>query len=684
MGSSIDKFGVELPKKIDILRRYYALKRNLSESQKITQIIHEIKEVYQNSDIATVHIENIRLKLKSLIKTSKSIISTRKSQSENQKQKEFDFRSNINSLFEISAAAPTQYSGTQVFDEPLLMRNLTDINMDTNELQQGYDNFDVQQHNETIGDEYVPNKESSDEEFEPPQKRQKLSPDMLKKINSECSQNASYRLMSSFIKIGIEIAGGNPQGYCVSKSQLQNQLTKFRSAEKLNKFEQLVNSDSKLILQFDTKSCSKLNKRHLGLKIRLVVILRSESNVVTLGSFMVSGHGAVVCATEITDVITTYNLSNRIIGIVCDTENTNTGRISGVCIRIEEFLEKSLLNFMCRHHIYDLILKHVGLFLFGHSTGPTFDFGCTELKNAWEHLNLSQFSPYNEEEFEDSHINCFREEAVRILKMQREKHQIRDDYAELTDLALKFFGESNLETKRFMVPGAVNNSRWMARAIYVIKCYLFRSQIDLSDHLLDSLRRFALFISSIYVKYWNWCSDVFNAPVNDLRFLKELEKYREVDADIANVAIEQFCNHLTYLSDEMVILSIFSNQLNGDEKEKIQSKLNQTVGPRTANSIRYKHEEGFFSSLELQDFITDRSMFLLSCLDIDLSFVEHNANEWETLESYQYARQMLKKLLVVVNDSSERALGQTANAINHQKARTEQNLQNYLICKLSN
>lgn len=685
MGPSLNNFGVGLPTQIDVLRRFYNFGRNLSEAEKISQLIREIKAVYESRGILTVHAEHVRLKLKSLIKKAKSIISTRKLQTESQKQKELNFRSSINSLFEISASERSFSSGTETSDELSTTRSFTDSNLVVP--------VDALEDIEMFEEEYVAdlNEDSSDEEYELPRKRQKISKEILNKINSECGQNASFRLMSSYIKIGIQIAGGNPQEYCVSKSQLQNQITKFRSAGKNNTLEQLRNSESKLILLFDTKSCHKLNKRHLGFKTRLVIIARSETSVTTLGSFMINDHRAETIASEICNAIEKYNLGDRIIGMVCDTEQTNTGYLSGVCVRIEEFLERDLVCFLCRHHIYELILKHVGTFLFGDSRAPTIGFGSTELKAAWEHLNLNRFSPYGEEDaingFEDENIKIIREGVIPILKTQAAKLQIRDDYMELTDLALKFFGESttvkNNQNKSFMVPGAVNNARWMAKAIYALKCFLFRDQLDLTNQMLDPLRRFGLFVASIYVKYWNWCTNLFNAPINDLRLLKELEKYREIDPELANIAIDQLSTHLTYLSDELVVLSIFSTELNGDEKEEIRMKLTQRVAPRTENSNRYIKDDRSFSSLQLHDFVSDRSMFLFSILDFDISFMEQNAHEWEMLQSYQIARQKLKKLLVVVNDSSERALGQTANAINHQKARTEENLQNFLTSKLS-
>lgn len=233
-----------------------------------------------------------------------------------------------------------------------------------------------------------------------------------------------------------------------------------------------------------------------------------------------------------------------------------------------------------------------------------------------------------------------------------------------------------------MVPGSVNNSRWMGRAIYALKCFLFRYQINLDDDVLEGLRRFSFFISTIYVKYWNWCTDVFNAPINDLQFLKELENYRQIDMELADAAIDAFSRHLTYLSDELVILSLFSKLITKEQKEAIRLKLVYEVGLRTEHSIR-REVDGSVLHMELHDFISERSMFLFSTLGIDGSFLEHESSEWENLDSYHVARRMLKSLLVVVNDSVERALGQTANMINHQKAKTEENLQNLLTCKLN-
>lgn len=625
LGKSIGRFGEGLPSHIDILRRYYSLGHNLTNTQKVSLLLREIEIIYENAAVPTIHTENIRLKLKLLIQTAKTIISTRKSNTETQKQKEVNFLRKIGSQPNfaainngISFESDSTETSNSDHGQNICNQPASDFNVD-NEERDGLDcNSDVEYDEATQSvdfddNDYIVSDIDSDHS-EPPIKKQKISNEILQKIHMKCGQNASYRVMSSFIKIGIEIGGGDPKQYKVSKSQLCKQLGNFRVDEKNRKIEQIKNSDTKLLLQFDTKNVSELNRRHIGSKGRLVIIFRNETDVTSFGPYALDNHRAETIANKIISIITEYELQDRIIGMVCDTENTNTGWLNGVCVRIEEFLKKDLLYILCRHHIYDLVLKHVGQFLFGDTSAPTFDYGCSELKAAWKYLDLNRFSPYDEEDqiILESAIN-FRADVIPVLKSQIKKHRLRDDYAELTDLALKFFGESTTSTKQFMVPGAVSNARWMAKAIYALKSFLFRDQLNLDQQTLNQLRRFSVFISSVYVKRWNYCTNVFNAPINDLEFLKEIEMYSEIDDEIAAVAKNAFCRHLTYVTNEMILLLIFSNQTPHNEKEIMRQQLSREVNERTENSIKYQHTDEEYSLLQLRDFVSSRSLSYSLC-----------------------------------------------------------------------
>lgn len=52
--------------------------------------------------------------------------------------------------------------------------------------------------------------------------KQKISDEILEKINSSCNLHTSFSDISTFIKIGIEIAGGNPKNYSVSQTEERN------------------------------------------------------------------------------------------------------------------------------------------------------------------------------------------------------------------------------------------------------------------------------------------------------------------------------------------------------------------------------------------------------------------------------------------------------------------------------
>jgi hypothetical protein len=50
-----------------------------------------------------------------------------------------------------------------------------------------------------------------------------------------------------------------------------------------------------------------------------------------------------------------------------DTTSSNTGRLSGACIILEQLLGRPLLHFGCRHHIMELVLGAA----FGVCMGPS-------------------------------------------------------------------------------------------------------------------------------------------------------------------------------------------------------------------------------------------------------------------------------------------------------------------------
>lgn len=171
---------------------------------------------------------------------------------------------------------------------------------------------------------------------------------------------------------------------------------------------------------------------------------------------------------------------------------------------------------------------------------------------------------------ESDYILPLYNDAKRTLISHAKCEFIRDDYSEITDLCLKFFG---VRTKKgFMVPGPISKSRWMAKAIYELKTYLFRKELDLEEDFGHNLLQLALFISLIYCKNWNRCTKAFDAPVNDLSLIAELETFSQYNEIIGRSVLTSFENHLWYLGEELVVLAIFSERVSYRDKNKMRKK----------------------------------------------------------------------------------------------------------------
>lgn len=520
-----------------------------------------------------------------------------------------------------------------------------------------------------------------DPDFELSEDEGSLSKEPVPEILLEriSKKKGSYRLNESLVKIGVEISGRDPNDYQLSKTTMWKQITGLRERQRQLLHSALEDGDFKVVVQFDGKNYKRLNERHVGNQERLIVLCHSEHGDVPLGLFPLDSHSSFDCTKLVLDSIGKHSLGERLVGLVCDTEAVNTGRRNGVCVGLEKALNKSLLHLMCRHHIFETVLRCVFELVFGRSTGARINNFDT-LKVHWHYLKNFGFryAAMDDLDLEEPTIRTLAETAKDVVKSLANDHHFRNDYAELNDLVLKFLGVRT--NKSFHVPGATNNARWMARAIYALKLYLFRNEVpDLDPEFLCSLRRFCLFVSVVYMKFWNWSSIAEDAPLNDIQFLKELDGYREIDSEIAAVALEAFQRHLWYLSDELILLSLFSKKVSAQEKNDICSMLIKTVGDRTENSIRYSRLIDNIQNLKLVDFISPRSWFFMHALNIDTGFMEEDPGIWSEFQIYRMAQKKVHDLIVAVNDSSERALQMGAKAIDGQRVKTESRLQDFVV-----
>ena len=104
---------------------------------------------------------------------------------------------------------------------------------------------------------------------------------------------------------------------------------------------------------------------------------------------------------------------------------------------------------------------------------------------------------------------------------------------------------------------------------------MFRSQFRLTSHEQKGLPDLCIFFSRIHVKAWITAPLSVKAPNSDLSLLKCLKKYAGINDAISEVATEKMARHLWYLSEELVGLSLFHDDVMPSIKEKMAQAILQ-------------------------------------------------------------------------------------------------------------
>lgn len=170
----------------------------------------------------------------------------------------------------------------------------------------------------------------------------------IKELSRSCG---SYRVMEKVLAIGIKTAGGNSNDYAISRTLLCNQMNSHRTHTKSDIVNQISSSEEKVVIHFDEKSFQKINAQHVGKEPRLVAMCHTQKKDIALGLHILNARNAEAITNELIGLCENHNVRHRILCVMCDTTAVNTGGWGGVCVLLENELQKDLLKPLCRHHI---------------------------------------------------------------------------------------------------------------------------------------------------------------------------------------------------------------------------------------------------------------------------------------------------------------------------------------------
>lgn len=306
-------------------------------------------------------------------------------------------------------------------------------------------------------------------------------------------------------------------------------------------------------------------------------------------------------AVAVYNLLVEWRMLNRVQGFSFDTTASNTGRLTGASHALEQLMERNVLYLPCRHHIYELVLREVFEIKFGKTSAPgvlIFD----RFKDRWDEVKTKAYTAGIEDDEVAKRIPVAMQMKIRDLcKAQLNENQPRRDYEEFLQLILLFLGE---DLGKFSVrsPGPISHARWMAKAIYSLKMFLYRKHFKMTARELNGLRDVCIFIVLRYAKAWFRCDRAEEAPNQDLDFIKSIAEYAAIDKELSKNVLSKFDGrdgHTWYLSDEAVALAFF------DSNVKKKTKFKMVKALRAASGESEESEEDDGSSVAEYDTSSD-------------------------------------------------------------------------------
>lgn len=219
-----------------------------------------------------------------------------------------------------------------------------------------------------------------------------------------------------------------------------------------------------MVVHWDGKFLPDLLRNTKAERIAILVSYNGTSKF--LGAPKVPSATGENIAAAVHKILVEWNICDRVVGMCFDTTSSNTGPKNGAILHLQNHIDRKLINFACRHHTYELVLRGVFDLKFSTSSAPEVP---TEIKDF-----------------------CYRQFAIALP---------RDDYKELLQLTLMFLGE---DVGGMRSPGPTSHARWMAKGIYDLKMFLFREQFTLIARELKGCRDVCIFFGTTLHQIMVW------------------------------------------------------------------------------------------------------------------------------------------------------------------------------------
>ncbi|CAH0555130.1 unnamed protein product [Brassicogethes aeneus] len=281
----------------------------------------------------------------------------------------------------------------------------------------------------------------------------------------------------------VQAIGQDPEKFNISYSAIRRNRNKNRKRIAIglkNKFKPNV----LLTVHWDGKMLEDITGKTVV--DRLPIIVSGEGVAQLLGVPKLPNGTGKSIATAVYDATLAWEINNKVKCLGFDTTSCNTGMNIGACTLIEQKMKKDLLWLACRHHILEIMLEAVVIKCIGRSSGPDILL-FKRFKKSWHIICKDDFQTLSSlPAGSTATLSEDNDFLVSFCRKQLEVFQPRDDYKELLELSIIFLGDIPLKGISFKAPAGLHRARWMAKCIYSLKIFMFRSQMDVSKWKHDN------------------------------------------------------------------------------------------------------------------------------------------------------------------------------------------------------
>ncbi|CAD6231335.1 GSCOCG00012218001-RA-CDS [Cotesia congregata] len=461
------------------------------------------------------------------------------------------------------------------------------------------------------------------------------------------SRSATYVLAATLKSVGFDTRNVN-----LSYKTIQRQRIIHRKEIAKGLKEDLKFNDN-YVVHWDGKLLSDI----VGTETvdRLPVLLTSSGSEQLLGIPKINSGSGIEQALAVYSTMEQWGVSNYIKAICFDTAATNTGIHHGAGVELEKILKRKLIWLPCRHHVIELVIKGVFEAYWPVQSGPNVPF-FNRFKIGWNKINTSKYNAGINDKIVADILLDKKDELLSFIDNYSQKFLPRNDYREFLELSSIFLGATPKDNYTFKCPGAMSHARWMSKAIYCLKIFIFRTEFKITAKELNNLRQICIFIVTTYIKAWFTSSSAILAPNNDLTLMQQLILYTKINSTVSQAALKKMVRHLWYLSDQLAIMSLFDDSIDLTVKKKmIENLMNNKSSNTKTRKYEVVSDSDELLEKDISDFISVESLTIFKEFDLPYDFIDEDISNWSNNDSFQECKEFFGKL-AVVNDVAERGV----------------------------